>query len=103
MTNPYEAPEETTPPPRRRPRRGRLRSHNGVLILIFGILGLVVCMPMGIAAWIMGHLSLREMRQGRMDPSGRGLAMTGMILGIIACALAALGLVSLFLIGLTSR
>src|SRR4051794_8841971 len=36
----------------RRPRRRWLQPHRGTLILVFGILSLVVCAPMGIAAWV---------------------------------------------------
>ena len=31
------------------------KSQNGVLILVFGILSLVVCAPLGIVAWVMGQ------------------------------------------------
>jgi hypothetical protein len=69
-----------------------LRPHRGVMILIFGIVGLVICLPFGIAAWIMGKNDLREIDSGQMDPTGRGMTQAGMIIGIIATALAALGL-----------
>lgn len=69
------------------------RPHRGVLILIFGILGLFFCVIFGIAAWIMGNTDLKEMEAGRMDPSGIGLTQAGRILGMIAVALLAVGLV----------
>ena len=69
------------------------RPHRGVLILVFGILGLVLCFPFGIAAWIMGNGDLQEMRAGRMDPTGQGLTQAGRICGIVATALAAIGIV----------
>ena len=64
------------------------------MILVFGILGLVCCFAFGIAAWILGSSDLREMDMGRMDPSGRGLALAGKICGIVSVALAALTLVA---------
>jgi hypothetical protein len=64
--------------------------HRGVLILVLGILGLVVCFPFGIAAWVMGGGDLREMRAGRMDPTGQGMTQAGYIIGIIATLLALL-------------
>ena len=41
----------------------------------------------------MGSSDLRDMDTGRMDPSGRGLALAGKICGIVSVALAALTLV----------
>lgn len=61
-----------------------LQPHRGALILTLGILGLLVCAPFGIAAWIMGANDLRDMKAGRMDSSGRGMTQAGYILGIIA-------------------
>jgi hypothetical protein len=64
-----------------------MRPHRGVLVLVFGILGLVCCMIFGIVAWVMGSSDLREMDAGRMDPSGRGLTQAGKICGIISVVL----------------
>jgi hypothetical protein len=69
-----------------------------VLILVFGILGLVLCFPFGIAAWIMGNGDLNEIRSGRMDPTGEGLTQAGRICGIVATVLALLGVVVIFLL-----
>jgi phage FluMu protein Com len=73
--------------------RGALAPHRGGMILAFGIIGLVICVPFGIAAWVMGNNDLREIEAGRMDPSGEGLTRSGRIIGIIACCLALLGIV----------
>ena len=73
---------------------GSLRPHRGTMILIFGILGLVVCFPFGIAAWVMGSNDLREMRAGRMDPSGEGVTQGGRICGMVATALALIGVIA---------
>jgi hypothetical protein len=56
----------------------------------------VVCFPFGIAAWVMGGGDLREMRAGRMDPTGQGMTQAGYIIGMIATLLALVA----FLIGL---
>ena len=32
-----------------------MKPHRGIMILVFGILGLVVCQLFGIAAWVMGR------------------------------------------------
>ncbi len=64
-----------------------VRPHRGVMILVFGILGLVCCFILGIVAWVMGSGDLREMDAGRMDPSGRGLTQAGKICGIISVVL----------------
>ena len=67
--------------------------HRGTLILVLGILSLVICGFLGPAAWIMGKGDLAKIDQGMMDPTGRGITLAGMILGIIATILLALGLI----------
>ena len=61
--------------------------HRGSMILVFGVLGLVLCMPLGIVAWVMGNGDLRQMDAGTMDDSGRGMTQAGKILGIISVVL----------------
>ena len=75
------------------PPAAGMQPHQGAVILTLGILGLVLCLPLGIAAWVMGTNDLREMNAGRMDPSGRDMTNVGRVLGIIACCLAAIGIV----------
>ena len=70
-----------------------MKPHRGTLVLVLGILGLVVCGPLGTAAWIMGNTDLKEMTAGLMDPSGRGNTNAGRICGMIATILMAIGLV----------
>lgn len=70
-----------------------MKPHRGTLILIFGILGLVICQPFGIAAWVMGNGDLKQMDAGAMDPEGRSLTNAGRICGIIATVLLILGVV----------
>lgn len=75
-----------------------MKPHRGTLILVLGILGLVLCGPLGIAAWIMGNGDLKEMDAGAMDPSGRGNTNAGRICGIIATILLGISVVALILI-----
>ena len=64
-----------------------MKPHRGTLILVLGILGLVVCGPLGIAAWVMGSGDLKEIDAGTMDPAGRGTTQAGKICGMIATIL----------------
>ena len=68
------------------------KPHRGVLILVFGILGLAVCLIFGILAWVWGNTDLKEMDAGRMDPSGRGLTQAGRIVGMVSVALTVVGI-----------
>jgi hypothetical protein len=72
-----------------------MRPHNGTLILVLGILSLVICHPVGIAAWVMGSSDLKEMDAGRMDPTGRGLTQAGKVCGIIGTMIMAAALLLL--------
>ncbi len=75
-------------------RRSRLQPHRGTLVLILGVLAICcVGAPVtGIVAWILGHLDLKEMDAGRMDPEGRGQTQTGKILGMISVILTVVGI-----------
>ncbi len=84
MTNGGQPPIETV---QAYPAGQLVRPHRGVMILVFGILGLVCCIIFGIVAWIMGNGDLKEMDAGRMDPSGRGLTQAGKTCGIISVVL----------------
>jgi amino acid transporter len=64
-----------------------MKPHRANTVLVFGILSLLVCAPLGIAAWIMGNTDLREMDSGLMDPSGRDSTNAGRICGIIGTIL----------------
>lgn len=71
-----------------------MQPHRGVMILVLGILGLVTqCFPLGLVAWLIGRGDLKSMDAGRMDPTGRSLTQAGVVCGIIATCLAAVGLV----------
>jgi hypothetical protein len=68
-------------------------AHRGTLILVLGILGLVVCGFIGIAAWMMGKSDLDKMSRGLMDREGEGMTRAGYVLGIISTILALIGTV----------
>lgn len=70
-----------------------MKPHRATLVLVLGILGLILCQPLGIAAWLMGNTDLKQMAAGTMDPSGKDTTNIGRILGIIACVLLILGIV----------
>jgi hypothetical protein len=75
-----------------------MKPHRGTLILVLGILGLIVCAPLGIAAWLMGNGDLKLMDSGQMDATGRSLTSAGRICGIIATVLLILGVLGGILI-----
>lgn len=80
-----------------------LKPHRGTMLVIFGVLGLICCLIFAILAWVMGNSDLKEMAEGRMDPSGEGMAKAGKIMGMIGVALNVLGIliwVALFALGL---
>jgi len=78
-----------------------MKPHRGTLILVFGILGLVICFPLGIAAWVMGNSDLKAIAAGTMDPEGKQLTNIGRILGMVATGLFLLGVVITVLAGMT--
>lgn len=61
-----------------------MKSANGVLILILGIASWVGfgCLA-GIPAWILGNIAVKDIQEGRADPSELGLVNAGRILGMI--------------------
>jgi hypothetical protein len=62
-------------------------SGKAVASLFLGIASLVLVILAGIPAIILGIMGLREVSQGRGRVRGKGLALTGMILGVIGSAL----------------
>jgi hypothetical protein len=83
--------------------RGRVwqQQHRGAIVLMLGILS-ICCIgaPItGVVAWILGHLDLKEMDAGRMDPTGRGQTQTGKVLGMISVILTGLFILGYCLIG----
>jgi phage FluMu protein Com len=78
--------------------------HRGGLILVLGLLGFMITCPVfSLLAWVMGSHDLREMRSGRMDPSGEGLTQAGQIMGMVLSLLwIAGGVLLLGLMGLVA-
>ena len=74
-----------------------------VMILVFGILGVVVLFPFGIAAWVMGSNALREIDANPAGFQGRQMVKAGEVLGIIAVVLAVIEAVSLGVATATGR
>lgn len=79
-----------------------MKPHRGTLVLVLGILGIVSCFPLGIAAWVMGKRDLKEMDAGTMDASGRGNTNAGRICGMIGTLLAGI-VILLVIVGMILR
>jgi predicted Zn finger-like uncharacterized protein len=84
------------------PRRDS-EPHRGSLILVFGIislasvvlntcygLGVLIGLPLGITAWVLGSGDLRKIKKGEMDEEGLGMTQAGWICGIIGTILQSL-------------
>ena len=81
------------------PRRDS-EPHRGSLIMVLGIvslsfialsmcygLGILVGLPLGITAWVLGSGDLRKIKNNEMDPEGLGMTQAGWICGIIGTCL----------------
>jgi hypothetical protein len=90
MTEQQQIPVEPSGP--QGPMQMPLAPHRGVVILVLGIVGIVCCVICGIVAWVMGNNDLRQMAEGKMDPSGQGLTQAGKICGIVSVVLTIIGL-----------
>lgn len=91
MTETPQQPQPPQQPPQQVGAGAGMEPHRGTLVLVLGILGLVVCVILGIVAWVMGNGDLRKMDAGQMDPSGRGLTQAGRVCGMISVILAIVG------------
>jgi hypothetical protein len=65
----------------------------GTTILTLGIIGIICCMPCGIAAWVMGSGDLKSIDAGQIAESERQLTQVGMILGMVSVALWGIGII----------
>ncbi|MEQ6901705.1 DUF4190 domain-containing protein [Nocardioides sp. YIM 152588] len=72
---------------------GPVNHPQGTTILILGILSLVCCGPLGIAAWVMGNKAIKEIDASGQAYSNRGMVQAGRICGIIAVALMVVAIV----------
>jgi uncharacterized protein DUF4190 len=58
-------------------------SSQAVTALVLGILSLVCCPILGPIAWYMGSQERRAIREGRAPLSGEGLALAGIVTGVL--------------------
>ena len=87
------------PPPSGGGAPGPIDHPKGVTILVLGILGLVCCQPVGIAAWLMGNNVMQEIDADPSRYANRQLVQIGRILGIVATVLFALTLIWVLFFG----
>lgn len=89
----------TPPPPTLPPTPESKASGRATTSLILGILGFVCCQLCAPFAWYMGNQEVKAIKAGTSSAAGQGLAMAGMILGIIGTVLLILGLVWIVFFG----
>ncbi len=69
-------------------RRGNLKPHRGLIVLLLAIGGFVtgifILCPI---AWYLGNVDMKEINAGTMDPEGRQLTNIGKILGMVGTIL----------------
>jgi uncharacterized membrane-anchored protein len=74
------------------------QSSQATTALVLGILSLI-CMPLfGPFAWYMANQEIRGIDQGLRDPTNRGMAVAGKVLGIIGTVFIALAIIIFFLV-----
>ncbi|MEX2173417.1 MAG: hypothetical protein WD872_03590 [Pirellulaceae bacterium] len=59
--------------------------HHGALILVLSLLGMFgffMCETLSVVAVALALIDLSKMKRGVMDPSGRGLTIAGLVLGL---------------------
>ena len=87
------------PPPPMGGAGGPVDHPKGITILVLGILSLVCCSPLGIAAFVMGNNALREIDAQPGRYGNRQIVQIGRILGIIGMVLLALTIVWFVFLG----
>jgi hypothetical protein len=70
-------------------------SGKAVAALVLGILGVVSCQPLGIAAIVVGNQAAEEIAASGGRLGGEGMAKVGVVLGWVAVALLALAVIGL--------
>ena len=69
--------------------RERVQPHRGGTVLALGVISLCLCcipaisLGLGIGAVVMGSRDLARIRNGAMDPAGRGRTRAGVVCGIL--------------------
>lgn len=89
-------PSYQSPPPRQK----LAGEDNAVLALVMGILGIILCGPLGIAAFVMGRKARKESALTGVPVDSKMEA--AYILGIVGTVLVALSLILLFVFLLIS-
>lgn len=74
------------------------KPHRAGTIQALAVIGLLLCGPFCVAAWIMGDSDLREMDAGIMDSSGRSSTSSGRTIGMVGTILWLIAVAILFLI-----
>ena len=87
------------PPPPMGGAGGPVDHPKGITILVLGILSLVCCSPLGIAAFVMGNNALKEIDAQPGRYGNRQIVQIGRILGIIGMVLLALTIVWFVFLG----
>jgi hypothetical protein len=64
-----------------------------VLAFVLGIIGLLVFQPLAPFAWVIANREIRGVDAGRRNPSNRGLAVAGKVMGIIGTIFLILGII----------
>ena len=85
-----------TYPPQQPDYQSYPETSQSTVILVLGIMGLVVCQVLAPVAWYMGSQEVTAIDTGRRDPSGRGSANAGRILGIIGTVFLIIGVLAFF-------
>lgn len=91
----YPPPGGGYPPPGGPGDYGPRTNQKAIVSLVTGIAGILCCGPLGIAAIIFGVMARKEIDQSGRMQTGSGLAMAGIILGVLAMAWTALALLLL--------
>lgn len=87
------------PPPPMGGMGGPVDHPKGMTILILGILSLVCCSPLGIAAFVMGNTALKEIDAQPGRYGNRQIVQIGRILGIIGMVFLVLSIIWFVFLG----
>jgi hypothetical protein len=95
----YDGGSYGAPPPPAGGYGGGVDHPKGMTILILGILSLVCCSPLGIAAFVMGNKTLKEIDAAPNQYKNRQIVQIGRILGIIGMVFLVLTILWVVLFG----
>ena len=75
-------------------------SSQATMVLVFGLLGLLLCQLFSPVAWVMGNKELAAIDAGRRPPNDRTMANIGRILGIVGTVIAISMVVAVVVLGI---